>query len=470
MSSVATIRMGRERGGALFVYASAYFGGVRYRKKKRVPDDDEELGSEIVRVLRSQFALQDFSFFRDPERPTSPPIPGVGPSFREWSETWIESMRPPEIEESTWRNYRGHVTDLQRRMGDLTLDRIDQGVVQELRRQLQREGRAPRTVDSHLGTLRLLLLDARARDLVQKTAFDMPIRRSRTKRRRAAVRNRITFQPLVADEIEALLAALRTPRTTTERMYFPPTEALLLTGLRWGEVCALTWPDVSEVGSRMHILRALPKYARLDIDDLEDAPPPKTGETWSIPVRPPLAELLFRQRQRSYTRWPQGWVFPNGRGGHLSYPNWFNRGWHPLLEKSGVEFRVGNAQKALRRTWITSALICGLNPKQVAAHVGHTTTRMVNDVYDSFIDPTSWPEEEERKRLATIFGFDAEGVWARSGHARARKPDSALETKKPRRAKLPTGLRKPGARDRVRTGDIHVGNVPKDPEKPEDSS
>ena len=101
-----------------------------------------------------------------------------------------------------------------------------------------------------------------------------------------------------------------------------------------------------------------------------------------------------------------------------------------LLEKSGVEFRVGNAQKALRRTWITSALICGLNPKQVAAHVGHTTTRMVNDVYDSFIDPTSWPEEEERKRLATIFGFDAEGVWARSGHARARKPDLALKKRK----------------------------------------
>jgi integrase len=123
------------------------------------------------------------------------------------------------------------------------------------------------------------------------------------------------------------------------------------------EVCALTWPDVSEVGSRIHILRALPKYARLDIDHLEDAPPPKTGETWSIPVRPPLAELLFRQRQRSYTQWPQGWVFPNSRGYHLSYSDWFNRGWHRLLEKSGVKLRVGNAQKALRRTWITSALL-----------------------------------------------------------------------------------------------------------------
>jgi hypothetical protein len=35
---------------------------------------------------------------------------------------------------------------------------------------------------------------------------------------------------------------------------------------------------------------------------------------------------------------------------------------------------------------------------------------------------------------------------------------------------LPAELAKPGARDGVRTGDIHVGNVPKDPEKPEDSS
>jgi len=53
----------------------------------------------------------------------------------------------------------------------------------------------------------------------------------------------------------------------------------------------------------------------------------------------------------------------------------------------------------------------------------NTTTRMVKDVYDSFIDPASWPEEEERQRLATVFGFDGaartEVSWARKGtHAR----------------------------------------------------
>ncbi len=63
--------------------------------------------------------------------------------------------------------------------------------------------------------------------------------------------------------------------------------------------------------------------------------------------------------------------------------------------------------EGLRRSWITSALVCGLHPKQVAAHVGHTTMRMVNDVYDSFIDPTSWPEAAERERPAALFGFES---------------------------------------------------------------
>jgi hypothetical protein len=268
-------------------------------------------------------------------------------------------------------------------------------------------------------------------------------------------------------------AVLREPRTSTERMYYPPTEALLLTGLRWGEACAWIWPDVSQAGSKIHVLRTLPKYARLDVAELEDAPPPKTGETWSIPIRPPLADLLFRQRQRTYVGRPGGWIFPNSVGGHLHYRNWLERGWRPALERAEVTPRVGDAQKALRRTWITSALICGLHPKRVASLVGHTTTRMVNDVYDSFIDPSNWPGSEERTHLAAIFGFDDDrpvgDLWARSGHAEARNPEVRSETRKPRRPNRPSGLSNSGARDRARTGDPHVGNVCREPGNTEDS-
>jgi hypothetical protein len=50
---------------------------------------------------------------------------------------------------------------------------------------------------------------------------------------------------------------------------------------------------------------------------------------------------------------------------------------------------------------------------------------MVNGVYGPLVDPASWPEEEERKRLAAMFGFDAEEIWALT-------PDLALERQKSR--------------------------------------
>ena len=69
--------------------------------------------------------------------------------------------------------------------------------------------------------------------------------------------------------------------------------------------------------------------------------------------------------------------------------------------------REGDAQKAARRSYITSAVISGRNPKQVAAEVGHTTMRMITEVYDAFIDPTRWPDDEEIVRLADIYGWEA---------------------------------------------------------------
>ncbi len=75
--------------------------------------------------------------------------------------------------------------------------------------------------------------------------------------------------------------------------------------------------------------------------------------------------------------------------------------------------REGDAQKAARRSYVTASLVCGRNPKQVASEVGHTTVRMITEVYDSFIDPARWPDEEERRALAEVYGWgvtSADGV------------------------------------------------------------
>ena len=66
--------------------------------------------------------------------------------------------------------------------------------------------------------------------------------------------------------------------------------------------------------------------------------------------------------------------------------------------------REGDAQKALRRSYITTALVCGRNPKLVAAALGHATSHMVVSNDDSFLDPRTWPDAEEIEKLRAIYG------------------------------------------------------------------
>jgi hypothetical protein len=54
--------------------------------------------------------------------------------------------------------------------------------------------------------------------------------------------------------------------------------------------------------------------------------------------------------------------------------------------------------------------VCGRNPKQVFGEVGHTSIRMMTDVYDSFIDPARWPDTTEIAKLRAIYGWPEEGT------------------------------------------------------------
>jgi hypothetical protein len=109
----------------------------------------------------------------------------------------------------------------------------------------------------------------------------------------------------------------------------------------------------------------------------------------------------------SYVGRTESWAFPSQAGGPLDYHNWRHRGWQRVLERSKVSPREGDAQKALRRSYITGALVCGRNPKLVAAELGHATSHMVVSNYDSFLDPRTWPEAEEIERLRAIYGWSA---------------------------------------------------------------
>ena len=444
MAAMARARTGRDDRGRLCVFASVRApGGQRLRKRIVVPGDDESLAAETVRELNRRFALGDLSWFLEPTprapRRTAPRAPMVA----RWCERWLEESRG-EIGDHTWRTYRSEANDLARRFGDRRLDQITVSDLIALRRDLKRLGRSERTVRNRLAFLRLLIRDARLAGLVESSPFDVPLPRRRTKHdRQQRQTKRVTFRPLLAAELERVLEVLRSPRDATERMWFPLTDLLLLTGLRWGEGAGLLWPDVSERGALVHVQRTLARGGRVE--------PTKTGASWTIPIRAPLADLLQRQRALSYVGRTESWVFPSQAGGPLDYHNWRHRGWKRVLERSKVSPREGDAQKALRRSYITSALVGGRNPKLVAAELGHATSHMVVNNYDSFLDPRTWPDAEEIERLRAIYGWSAvedRSVVAPLGHPLGAR-DGAREdvcpevTETPRNTGTPGGIRTP---------------------------
>jgi integrase len=377
---------------------------VTLRRRRRVPKDDEELAGEVARQLNAHFLMGDLSWF-DANAPGSLAQPKVAdPTLRKWADEWLEANKPPVIGKHTWSNYRGSINYVCKTLGERRLSQISAGDLLSLRSQMKREGRRDATIKDRLGTLSMLYRDARLSNLVSVSPFDTPLPRRKTKSQRQEHRaKRVTFRPMVAKEIAALLKVLRAPKDSMERQWFGLTEFLVLTGLRWGEGAALKWSDVSLTGERAWIHRTLSKYGTLTVDE-----PTKTGHEWEIVLRAPVLDLLKRQRHISCVGRTDGWVFPNSRGGALHYNNWLKRGWKRALERSKVKPREGDAQKALRRSYITSSLVCGRLPKEVSGDLGHATARMVNEVYDSFVHPSEWPAPKEIERLAAHYGWSQE--------------------------------------------------------------
>ena len=445
MPGMARARAGRDDRGRLCVFGRALVRGVERRRRIVVPGDDEALAGETVRELNRRFALGDLSWFAQGREGARPP-PRVL-MLADWSARWLEQLEG-QVTAHTFKDYRSHVRDILRRFGERRLDRITPGDVLILRDACVREGLRDRTIRNRLGVLRMLYRDARFAGYVDSSPLDVPLPRRRTKRQRRELRSkRVTFRPLEAAELRRLAAVLLDPQNDGERRYFPLTEFLLLTGLRYGEAAGLRWSDVSHVAGRIEIRRAVSSIGPLDPDA-----PTKTGAEWSVPLKAPLEALLHRQRDASSDSPASEWVFPNSDGRPINHANWIKRGWAKALERAEVSPREGDAQKALRRTYITSALVCGRNPKLVAGELGHTTSRMVVEVYDSFLDPANWPDDLERRRLAAFYGWrDAAPLQHPNVHAvRKRKGPTRQHRVGPRRS---------GAPDKTRTCDLQVRNL-----------
>lgn len=209
-------------------------------------------------------------------------------------------------------------------------------------------------------------------------------------------------RPLTEEEVSRFLAVAH---AEDPRMY-PFWLLAIHTGMRRGELLALTWEAVDLAKGTVEVRQSLTEaFGRLVMTQ------PKTAKGKRlIEITPPVVEALRRhrheQRKERLAFGPDyedhGLVFcqPNGKPLH---PSTVTR-WHfkRLLEKAGLpNVRFHD----LRHTTATLLLKQGVHPKVVQERLGHANISITLDTYSHLVPGTQ--REAGAKLDAILFGGGA---------------------------------------------------------------
>lgn len=299
---------------------------------------------------------------------------------------WLERMKPPRVRPSTHRRYTQLLAHVIRAHGSERLTLLTAHQLTSLYAQLQRprsDGGAGLSASTahHVHTvLHGALADAVKLDLA-------PINVS--ERVNAPKLRRSTIDPYTRQEADRLLDAARGDRL--EALYV----LAVLTGMRLGELLALTWrqidldsPRALADGPTLQVVASLTRSAegRWQVGE------PKTRASRRrirlIP-RARLALIRHQARQRAEREaliaaagarvWQESdLVFTNIVGGLLDEGNVAKHSYAPLLQRAGLPYRRFHA---LRHTCATLLVADGVPLQKVSALLGHASISITSDLY-----------------------------------------------------------------------------------------
>lgn len=291
---------------------------------------------------------------------------------------WLERMQPPRVRPSTHRRYTQLLAHVTRGCGSTRLTRLTPTQVTSLYARLQRpvaDGGAglSATTAHHTHTvLRKALSDAVKLDLVVSNVTD---RVDAPKLRRAPI------QPFSAEEAQRLLEAACGDRL--EALYV----LALTTGMRLGELLALTWRHVDLDAGTLQVVASL---QRVDRGWRIGAPKTQRSRR-QIALTPTAIDALRAHRARQLSErmlvadlWKGGdLVFCNAIGDHLDAQGLSRTTYQRLLRRAGLPHKRFHD---LRHTAATLLLKAGIHPKIVSEMLGHSTIAITMDTY-SFVMP-----------------------------------------------------------------------------------
>lgn len=341
-------------------------------RKKTKKIGDYETAEQVAQKIRARLALENFGFMAPKKEPAL--------TFKEAAGLWL--AEPQDWRESTREAY---IFNLEKhvfpKIGKIPIDELTRKKLKTFFNGLVNTGMSPNTVALVRAPIQGVLSLALDEEWIRSN----PLMNLSIKNRRS----RAIVQPLTDDQVDRLLTQAR---RFMDGYYYPHLLCSLRTGIRIGELQALTWNHV-EYDTRILDINRSFRRGRFT--------PPKNNKDRRVDITPHLARILKKhqiaQRKAALKggyQFPE-YVFANRKGNTLdreTYKNALNR----CLEKAKLpRIRIHD----LRHTYATIRLLRGHNIGDVSYQLGHSSIKITYDIYGHWMPGKFKNEVDELDKL-----------------------------------------------------------------------
>ena len=278
-------------------------------------------------------------------------------TFREAAELYLDNYAKIYCKKSTWVGYEGYLKHhIYEYLGDLKLLEIRPLHIQNFIKDMTKTGLANSTINHFkktIGAVFNYMIDS-------GVIYQNPVNRIKCLK----VKNNTLMRPLTIKETNKLL-------TVTKKHYpdfYPVLYIAVNTGLREGELFALTWDCVNFVEGYIVVNKS---YTHGVLGST------KTGKDRKVKISLTVTKFL-KEWKMACPKSELNLVFPNANGNYMDSQNMMKRRFKPALALAGIDsIRFHD----LRHTYASTLIIQQVPLPYISKQLGHSTNKVTLDTY-----------------------------------------------------------------------------------------